>query len=87
MAEDEAKTPLETEVRGEEHRREELERRFWDKRPDGMVIDKEEKGCYVLEFKRVLERHGVAQEQVRQRVERQHENLVRGLSKALQGGE
>jgi hypothetical protein len=50
MAEDEVKTPLEMEMRGEEHREEELLRRFWDKRPDGMVLDKEEKVCYVLEF-------------------------------------
>ena len=34
VAEDEAKTPREMEVRGAEHREEELERRFWDKRPD-----------------------------------------------------
>ena len=58
VAEDEAKTPLEMEVRGEEHREEELERRFWDKRPDGMVLDTEEKVCYVLEFKRALEHFG-----------------------------
>ena len=34
-------------------------------RPDGMVLDKEEKACYVLEFKRVLERYGGPQEQAR----------------------
>ena len=60
---------------------------IWDKRPDGMVLDKEEKVCYVLEFKRALERYGGAQEQARQKAERQHDNLVRGLSKALEGGE
>ena len=81
VADDEANTPLETEVLGEEHRREELERRFWDKRPDGMVLDKEEKVCYVLELKRVLERHGGAQEKARQRAEQQHGNLVRGSAK------
>ena len=87
MADDEAKIPLEMEVRGEEHRKEELEPRFSDKQPDGMVLDKEEKVCYVLEFKCVLERQGGTQEQARQRAERQHENLVRGLSNALEGGE
>ena len=87
VADDEAKTPLEMEVRGEEHRKEELERRLLDKRPDGMVLDKEEKVCYVLELKRVLERHGGAQEKARQRAEQQHGNLVRGLRKALEGGE
>ena len=87
MAEDEAKTPLEMEARGEKHRDEELERRSWDKRPDGMVLDKEEKVCYLLECKRALERFGGAQEQARQKAERQHDNLVRGLSKTLKGGE
>ena len=52
-----------------------------------MVLDKEAKVCYVLEFKRVLERRGGAQEKARQRAEQQHGNLVRGLSKALEGGE
>ena len=41
----------------------------------------------MLEFKWVLERHGGAQEKARQRAEQQHGNLVRGLSKALEGGE
>ena len=34
VAEDEVKTPLEMEVRGAVHREEELEWKFWDKRPD-----------------------------------------------------
>ena len=67
--------------------REELERKFWNKRPDDMVLDKEEKVCYVLEFKRGLERRGGAQEKARQRAEQQHGNLVRGLSKVLKGSE
>ena len=74
-------------MRGAEHREEELERRFWDKRHDGMVLDKEDKVCYVLEFKRAFERYGGAQEQMQQKAERQHDNLVWGLSKALDGGE
>ena len=52
-----------------------------------MVLDKEEKVCWVLEFKRAIERYGGTQERTRQKAERQHENLVRGLSKALDGGE
>ena len=47
-----------------------------------MVLDKEEKVCYVLEFKRTFKRYGGAQEQTRQKAERQSGNLVRGLSKA-----
>ena len=85
VAEDEAKTQLEMEMRGAVHREEESWQRFWDKRPDGMVLDKEEKVCYVLEFKRALERYEGAQEQARRK--QQHGNLVRGLSKALHGGE
>ena len=49
VAEDEAKIPLEIEVQGAVHREEELKRRFWDKRPDVMVLDKEDKVCYVME--------------------------------------
>jgi len=58
-----------------------------DKRPDGMMIDKGEKVCYVQEFKQELERHWGAQEQARQRAELQHGTLVRGSSKALDGSE
>ena len=62
MAEEEAKTPLEVEMQGAEHdEEEELKRRFWDKRPDGMVLDKEDKVCYVIKFKRAFERYGGAQ--------------------------
>ena len=42
---------------------EELKPRFWDKWPDGMVLDKEDKICYVIEFKRAFERYGGAQEE------------------------
>jgi hypothetical protein len=84
VAAEEVKTPLEVEMQGVEHDvEEELKRRFWDKRPDGMVLDKEDKICYVIEFKRVFERYGGAQEKTRLRAERQHDNLVRGLTVAL----
>ena len=66
------------------HKEEELKRRFWDKRPDGMVLDKEDKVCYVMEFKRAFERYGGVQEKTRQKAKRQNDNLVRGLSKALE---
>ena len=89
VAEDEASTPLESgaKVQAAVHREDELKRRFWDKRPDGMVLDKENKVCYVMEFKRAFERYGGAQEKTRQKAERQHDNLVRGLNKALERGE
>ena len=48
-----------------------------------MVRDKEEKVC----LKRAFEHYGGAQEQVRQKVERQNDNLVREWSKVRQGGE
>ena len=59
---EEAKPPLKNKVQVEEHRAANQRRRFWEKRPVGMVIDKEEKVCYVLEFKRVMERYWVEQE-------------------------
>ena len=37
VADQEAKTPLETGTQGEEHKAAELWRRFWNKRPDGMA--------------------------------------------------
>jgi hypothetical protein len=48
-----------------------------------MVIDKEDKICYVIEFKRAFECYGGAQEKTRQKAERQHDNLVQGLTAAL----
>ena len=69
MADEEAKTPLETETQGEEHKAAQLWRRFWDKRPDGMVIDKNEKVCYILEFKRAMERDGGEQEKTKRKAE------------------
>ena len=48
-----------------------------------MVLDKEDKACYVIEFKRAFERYGGAQEKTRQKAEGQHGNLVQGLTGAL----
>ena len=48
-----------------------------------MVLDKEDKVCYVVEFKRAFERYGGAQEKTRQKAERQHGNLVQGLTAVL----
>ena len=79
VAAEEAKTPLEVEMQGAEHEEEEFKRRFWDKGPDGMVLDKEDKICYLIEFKRAFERYGGAQEKTRQKAERQHDNLVQGF--------
>ena len=39
---------------GEDHRVTKIWRRFWDMRPDGMVIGRGDEVCYVLEFKRVI---------------------------------
>jgi hypothetical protein len=50
-----------------------------------MVIDKNEKGCHVLELKRALERYGGAQEKARQRAELQHNDLVQRLDTVLEG--
>ena len=47
----------------------ELWRRFWDKRPDGMVIDKKEKVCYILEFKRAMEWYAGEQKKTKRKAE------------------
>ena len=52
-----------------------------------MVIDKKEKVCYILEFKRVMERYGGEQEKTKRKAELQQNSLVRGIQKALEGGE
>ena len=49
-----------------------LWRSFWDKQPDGIMIDKKEEVCYVLEFKRVMERYGGEQEKKKGRAELQY---------------
>ena len=67
VADEEAKTPLETGIQGEEHKAAEL--RFWDKRPDGLVIDKKEKVCHVLDFIRVMERYGDEQDKTKRKAE------------------
>ena len=60
VAAEEAKTPLEVGMQGAEHdEEEELKRRFWDKRPDGMVLDKEDKICYVIKLSGLLSVMGV----------------------------
>ena len=88
MAADEAKTPLEVEVQGTGHEEEEFKRRFWDKRPDGMVLDKEGKVCYVMEFKRAFERYrGVHR---RKRIKKQNDSMTifgTGVDQGTKGGE
>ena len=37
-------------------REEEYQRCFWARRPDGIVVDKKKEICYVLEFKRKMDR-------------------------------
>ena len=82
VAAEEAKTLVEVDMQGAEYEEEELKRRFWDNRPDDMVLDKEDKVCYVVDFKWAFERYGGAQEKTRQKAERQHGNLVQGLTAA-----
>ena len=45
VGEEEAKTALEEEVKGEEHKVMKAEERLRDKRPDGMVMGRDAKDC------------------------------------------
>ena len=55
------------------HREDDLKWRFWDKRPDGMVLDKEDKVYCVMEFKRAFERYGVHR---KKRVKKQNDSMT-----------
>ena len=52
----ERSTPLSETIENDVDREEEYQRRFWARRPDGTVVDKEKEICYVLEFKRKMDR-------------------------------
>ena len=43
-------------MQGDEHKVMKVEERLWDERPEGMVMDRGAKACWVVEFKRVRER-------------------------------
>ena len=50
----ERSTPLKETI--ENDREEEYQTRFWAQRPEGIVLDKEKEFCYVLKFKRKMDR-------------------------------
>ena len=43
--------PLKETIENDVDREEEYQRRFWARRLDGIVVDKEKELCHVLEFK------------------------------------
>ena len=52
----ERSTPFKETIENEVDREREYQRRFWARRPDGIVVDKVKKIFYVLEFKRKMDR-------------------------------
>ena len=60
----------------------EYKRRFWARRPDGIVVDKEQEICYVLEFKRKMDRWIGYREEATDRSTNQCASLMHGLKNA-----
>ena len=60
----------------------ELQERFWNKRPDGVVLDHEQKICYLIELKRTMDQWTSYRERAEARAEKQYRSLVRGLEVA-----
>ena len=60
----------------------ELQERFWNKRPDGVVLDHEQKICFLIEFKRTMDQWPNYRERAEERAEKQYCSLVRGLEVA-----
>ena len=60
----------------------ELQERFWNKRPDGVVLDYEQKICFLIEFKRTMDQWPNYRERAEERAEKQYCSLVRGLEVA-----
>ena len=63
-------------------RLEEYQRRFWARRADGIVVDKEKAICYVLEFKRKMDGWMGYMEESTDRATNQHASLMHGLKRA-----
>ena len=61
---------------------EEYPKRFWARRPDGIVVDKKKKTCYVLEFKRKMDRWMGYREEATDRAPNQYASLMHGLQGA-----
>ena len=61
-------------------REEEYQRRFWARRPDGILVDKEKTIYYFLEFKRKMDRWMRYREEATDRVTNQYVILMHGLN-------
>ena len=60
------------------------ESRFWNRRPDGIAIDTDNKTCYILEFKRTNDRRVTYRTVAEERARKQYESLVAGMQQAGQ---
>ena len=78
----ERSTPLKETIEDEADREEEYQRRFWARRPDGIVVDKKKEICYVLEFKRKMDRWTGYREEATDRATNQYASLMHGLQGA-----
>lgn len=60
------------------------EKRFWNRRPDGMALDRNNKTCLILEFKRTNDRRATFQVTAEERARQQYAPLVAGMQQAGQ---
>ena len=74
--------PLKETIENEMDREEEYKRRFWARRPDGIVVDEKKETCYVLEFKRKMDRWMGYREEATDKATNQYASLMHGLQGA-----
>ena len=74
--------PLKETIENEMDREEEYKRRFWARRPDGIVVDEKKEICYVLEFKRKMDRWMGYREEATDKATNQYASLMHGLQGA-----
>jgi len=74
--------PLKETIENEGEREEKYQRRFWARRPDGIVVDKKKEICYILEFKRKMDRRMGYREEAADRATNQYASLMHGLKGA-----
>ena len=58
---------------------EEYQKCFCARRPDGIVVDKKKETCYILEFKRKMDRWMGYREEATDRATNQYASLMHGL--------
>jgi len=75
-------TPLKETIGNDVDREKEYQKRFCARWPDEILVDKKKEICYVLEFKRKMDRWMGYREEATDRVTNQYASLIHGLKGA-----